>query len=118
MSEAPSPADVFSQRLQSARDARDLSQQDLARKTGLPASSISHFEGGGRKPSFDNLHKLADALNVTTDYLLGRSEETAAVSAASRLHRHLEKLSGRDLEMAERFIEVLATSKAGDERSV
>ena len=52
-----------------------MSQGDLATKSGLQPSAISHFETGNRSPSFDNLKRLADALTVTTDYLLGRAED-------------------------------------------
>jgi len=115
MSEAEDAREVFALRLQNARNLRDMSQQELAVKTGLPASSISHFEGKARRPSFENLRRLANALNVTTDYLIGRTEEVGTSTAAQRLNRHLDRLNDYDLDIAERFIEVLAqkdTSKS------
>lgn len=51
---------------------RGLSQAQVAMWAGVPASSISHFIAGSRKPSFETLIKLADALRVSTDFLLGR----------------------------------------------
>ena len=54
---------------------RELTQAQLAEKAGIPAGTISHFENEVRKPSFDNLVKLAEALAVTTDFLLGRETE-------------------------------------------
>lgn len=98
---------IFPERLRTARDRRQLSQSQLAEKTGLPASSISHFESGARKPSFDNLKRLATALNVSTDYLLGRVEHMDSIGAAERMHRHLENLSARDIELANEFLEML-----------
>lgn len=62
----------FSTILKDCRYGRKLKQIELADKTGLNASAISNFESGSRKPSIGNLIKLADALEVTTDYLLGR----------------------------------------------
>jgi transcriptional regulator with XRE-family HTH domain len=64
---------IFSQRLSTARKFRRLSQGELARKTRLKQSAISQFETGRRAPSFHNLRRLADALEVSADYLLGRS---------------------------------------------
>ncbi len=58
--------------LKNCRQVKNLNQTELAQKTSLQPSAISHFESGSRKPSFDNLIKLADALEVTTDYLLDR----------------------------------------------
>ncbi len=112
MAESSRPTESFPQRLRTARTARHLSQSDLARRADLQASAVSHFETGTRKPSFDNLKRLADALRVTTDYLLGRSDlmETSAATA-DRLHRHYAGLSAEHQEMTDEFVEML-TRKA------
>jgi transcriptional regulator with XRE-family HTH domain len=49
------------------------SQADLAKVAGLQQSALSHYENGSRRPSFTNLRRLASALNVTTDYLVGQA---------------------------------------------
>ena len=108
MSESTTPSDIFPQRLRAARELRDLNQSELAGRAGLQASAISHFETGGRKPSFDNLKRLADALDVTTDYLLGRVDDPAGLAGADRIHRHLGQLTGSDRSTAEDMIEMLA----------
>jgi transcriptional regulator with XRE-family HTH domain len=55
---------------------RRLSQGELTERSGVPAMMISHFETGVRKSaSADNLVKLSDALEVSVDYLLGRSDD-------------------------------------------
>jgi transcriptional regulator with XRE-family HTH domain len=64
---------IFSERLTAARRIRQLSQGELARKTRLKQSAISQFETGRRSPSFHNLLRIANALEVSGDYLLGRS---------------------------------------------
>jgi len=79
----------FAQRLKKAREKRGIGQQQLAEAAFLPPSSISHFESGSRKPSFDNLRRIAAALDVSTDFLLGRVDEMDRVEGAQRLHRHL-----------------------------
>lgn len=104
----PPPTDPFPGRLRKARDLRGLSQADLAERSGLPATSISHFEAGSRKPSFDNLRRLADTLEVTADYLLGRVEEPTGLSQGA-LHRHVEKLTAGNRALAEDFLKMLAT---------
>lgn len=103
-------SDIFSVRLRSARELRAMSQADLAHAADLQPSAISHFETSTRSPSFDNLRKLADALKVTTDYLIGRSDEPALSSeVAGRLFRHAEKLSSADLKMLEQMAQTLAS---------
>ena len=89
--------------------ARNLSQSDLARRADLQASAISHFETGTRKPSFDNLKRLADSLRVTTDYLLGRSDlMDASAETVDRLHRRYSGLSAEYQDMADDFVQMLA----------
>lgn len=116
MAESTRPTDVFPERLRAAREKRDLNQGELAKRAGLQGSAISHFETGARKPSFDNLRRLADALDVTTDYLLGRVTDTEALAGADRLHRHLDRLTSDDREIAEGFLKLLADKAKGRAR--
>lgn len=103
------PSDIFRERLRVVRDGlRGMSQAELAKITGLPPSSIAHFEGGTRKPSFDNLRKLATALNVTTDYLLGRVDAPEVAASADPLYRRVADLTERDRSLAADFLDMLA----------
>ena len=108
MSESSTSLSSFPERLRQARELRKLNQAELAVRANLQTSAISHFETGTRKPSFDNLRKLADALDVTTDYLLGRVDHHEALAGADRLHRDIERLSAADRTLAEDIIEKLA----------
>jgi len=98
--------DIFCERLRSARELRELSQSALAKKIGIPTSSAGHFEGGGRKPSFENLRSLANALEVTTDYLLGRIAEPTLPSNADPLFKVFSKLSDQDRDLARELLTV------------
>jgi len=99
----------FPERLQAARQLRELSQSELAAKTGLQPSAISHFETGRRAPSFDNLKVLSTALEVTTDYLLGRvADPLMQGEVTDQLFRHAQKMSHQDLETLRSFAELLA----------
>lgn len=110
-----SPSDAFKERLKNARDIRGLDQSTLAERAGLPPSSISHFEAGSRKPSFDTLRRLAQALEVTTDFLLGRSPDLTGVAPADPLYRDLQKLTADDRELAKGFVEMLAKRRKEDD---
>ena len=99
----------FPDRLRAARQLRNLSQSELAAKAELQPSAVSHFETGRRAPSFDNLKALSEALQVTTDYLLGRVEEPSLTGAvADKLFRHAGKMSREDLDTLTGFAEMLA----------
>ena len=104
-------AEIFKKRLRTAREKNNLTQADLAENTGLPASSISHFEKGPRKPSFDNLRRLAAALNVTTDYLLGRTDNTAEHAQTNILLRKAASLDAEQLNVVANVIDALAKGK-------
>jgi transcriptional regulator with XRE-family HTH domain len=70
----------------------------------MQVSAVSHFETGGRKPSFDNLRRLAQALDVTTDYLIGRVDEVGGTANADRLYRNIQQLQTSDREFIEGWI--------------
>ncbi|MFD1196831.1 helix-turn-helix domain-containing protein [Brucella gallinifaecis] len=112
MTDAQPPSVIFQQRLRRAREIRGWSQSDLATEAGMPPSSIAHFETGTRKPSFDTLRRLANALDMTTDFLLGRVEEPGLAEAGDPLFRDVGKLSANDREIARDFLKVLADRNA------
>ena len=62
---------VVSTRFRAARRAKGLTQQELAKRSGIEQSHISHVERGSRGLSPELLRKAADALGVTMEYLTG-----------------------------------------------
>lgn len=65
----------FAERLQEVRLQRKLTQKELAEHLKMTERSYQHYEGGTRRPNFEVLVALADFLDVSTDYLLGRTDE-------------------------------------------
>lgn len=53
------------------RQARNMSQVELAKLLGVTKQSISNWENDNIQPSIEMLKKLAAAFSVSTDYLLG-----------------------------------------------
>jgi transcriptional regulator with XRE-family HTH domain len=103
---------TFSKRLNAARHMRGLSQSDLALKTGLQQVAISFFETGRRAPSLGNLKRLADALEVTTDYLMGRSDfAEVSTEMVSKSLGDDQNLSSKDMKFLRRVIEKLVRAK-------
>lgn len=62
-------------RLRECRENARLSQKYVAVTLGVKAPSVSNWERGETQPTYENIVKLADLYNVSTDYLLGRSDE-------------------------------------------
>ena len=99
-------AETFAEQLKRIRASKKLSQSDLANKIGLKPAAVSHFETGQRKPPLGTLMKLADALSVSTDYLLGR-DTSQATTATGKMLRDFERLSLRDQEVIQDITKTL-----------
>jgi len=100
------PTEIFPDRLRASRDLRGWSQRELARRVGIPGTSIAHFEIRTRKPSFDTLRRLAKTLEVTTDYLLGIVDSPDA-EAGDPLFRDMGRLNDTDRALAKNFLKML-----------
>ena len=67
--------ETLGERIQAALDMRDMSQADLARKTGLSTGLIAQIVSGHTQdPRFSNVVKIARALDVSLNYLAGKSK--------------------------------------------
>ena len=64
------------ERLKALRTENHLRQDQVARLVNVEKSSISMYETGMRQLSYITLVRLADVFNVTTDYLLGRTNSS------------------------------------------
>ena len=65
---------MFSKRLNETRKAKGFTAQKMADQLELALRSYQFYEGGKRSPSLDTLVKIADILDVSTDYLLCRDD--------------------------------------------
>jgi transcriptional regulator with XRE-family HTH domain len=55
------------------REEGNITQSELARRLGLDKSSMSKIESGSRKVSTDELKRISEIFEVSTDYLLGNT---------------------------------------------
>lgn len=65
----------FSERLKKLRKDAGLTQVDVAEKLGISQPAYASWERGVKKPTQENLVKIAQVLNVSIDYLVGNSNE-------------------------------------------
>ena len=63
------------ERIRALRKQRGLNQDQLAELASLNRVTVAKYESGRVEPGAQALARIADALEVTTDALLGRSEE-------------------------------------------
>ena len=66
---------IIINRIRTLREDRDLRQIDVSNATGIDQKTLSNYETGKTNPDSFAIIKLAEFFNVTTDYLLGVSEE-------------------------------------------
>ncbi|SFE89320.1 helix-turn-helix domain-containing protein [Peptostreptococcus sp. D1] len=65
---------TFGMRLKELRENMNLTQTELASKFNVTPPSISQYEKDVRSPDYELLIKIADFFDVSTDYLLGRTD--------------------------------------------
>ena len=66
---------AFAERVKELRKQAHLTQVELSKRLGIVQSSYADWERGKKKPTQENLVKIAQVLNVSIDYLVGNSEE-------------------------------------------
>ena len=66
---------ICGERIRRQRIALGWTQQEFAKMTGIPYPTLSRIEHGEQSTHYERLAKLADVLQVSTDYLLGRTED-------------------------------------------
>ena len=67
--------DLFCHRLKELRQKNSLKQIDLGHGVGLSMQAVSDIENGRRTTTVEKLVAIADFLDVSLDYLVGRSDD-------------------------------------------
>jgi transcriptional regulator with XRE-family HTH domain len=66
---------ILSERLRQCRKDAGLTQAQLAIYADITEKAYQHYEALRRKPKLEILVRIADTLDVSLDYLVGRSDE-------------------------------------------
>ncbi len=77
---------AFARRLRETRTAYGLSQEQLARRTGLHTTAIGRYERGAREPRLRTILRLADGLGVPPGALLDTIGERRLTPEEFREH--------------------------------
>ena len=70
---------ILAERMKDLRKEHHMTQQMLATRLGISNSVISRYELEDRAPSLEMLCKYADFFDITTDYLVGRTDWSVSV---------------------------------------
>lgn len=85
----PEPlGDRIAANIRALRAARGLTQQQMARLSGLPRATWQHLESGGANPTVSVLHKVALALQVSVEELIAPPRAACRFYAAGALPTH------------------------------
>lgn len=109
-------SDGFAQRLRALRKQKNLSQTELGQRASLHYTHIGRFERGASRPSGDTLKRLAEALEVSSDYLLDGSTEEAAKARFEdrellRQFQEVEHLPEEDKAVVKKLLDAFLTKK-------
>lgn len=109
------------------REDHHLSQRQLAEIMNVTPGTVSNYETGRYSPSLQTLSWFADYYEVTTDYLLGRSESSLPLSIINQELSNgetvgnfailLSSLHGHSRELAYDFLHMLQLYDAINTRS-
>lgn len=66
---------MLAEKLKLCRKKRGKTQKDITSFLGISERGYQNYEMDQREPNLQTLKKLADYFNVSTDYLLGHSDD-------------------------------------------
>ena len=96
---------IMGKRIQTARQFRRLTGEQLAEELNISVDSLRHIEHGVRRPSFQLIERISDTLDVSLDYLAGKTESPLE----HRLRKELES-SGLTKEQEDAVVELAINS--------
>jgi transcriptional regulator with XRE-family HTH domain len=71
---------TFGERIRELRKKHGLNQKELANRIGVRAATLSRYENGKRAYHWENLVRIAEEMDTSVDYLLGRTDINVSVS--------------------------------------
>lgn len=91
-------------RIKKLREQEKYSQLDLAKLLNISNSTLSQYENGAREPGYEVLRAIATFFGVTTDYLMGLSDNPLLTERDEKdIAKRIEALA-KDLEQQENLM--------------
>lgn len=78
---------TFAERFKSRRLQLGLNQRELSEKLNIQRTTITNYEKGYIMPTGEKLPEIANVLNVSVDYLLGRSDYINKADMATQIRK-------------------------------
>lgn len=94
----------FSEKIIKLRIRMNWSQSELARRSGITASSISQMESGDRNPTLRSLNKLSNAFGVNIQEL---TEDRVSVNEFNIFMNKFNQLTHKERSIVENIVDYL-----------
>ena len=101
--------------VKAARELYGMSQESLAKETGLPLSVVADIENGSSDPEFDVLFKIIRKLNIPTEHIF-RPDKAERPLEQDLLIRAMLSLDEQDQKMViAKTLEALRSADNGED---
>ena len=120
---------MFKERLKELRKMNGITQKELAEHLGFTHVAVVKWENGQREPDFSTIVKIAQFFNVSTDYLLGKTDEPSIILANEKisvpaqyedvlvaLNGGSDDLTQEDIDRIVNFIKFTRENKGNDSK--
>lgn len=90
---------IFQERLLEAMQVKGMTQKELAMRIGVTEAAVSKYLHTDRKPHIDVISDMANVLQTTTDFLLGRADaqdELNLHGIKNLLARNAQRMTSED----------------------
>jgi transcriptional regulator with XRE-family HTH domain len=98
---------TIAERIRLTRQQKNISQKDLADKAGVNLKSLSRYELDSSIPPSDALKLIADALGVSTDYLLNDNEVAIKDKELLKKFEVIQELNGDTKKLVDNFLDMI-----------
>lgn len=88
---------IFANRLREERERLGLMQKEMAQKLEVPPNTYNGYETGKRSPSLEVARHIADTLEISVDYLLGRTDRRNITKEKSKLDPSIKTIAAHRL---------------------
>jgi len=114
--------EILRKRITETRESHGMNQAKLAEKAGVTPAAISQIEKGTRVPTIPVLHRIANVLGVSLDYLTGETDTSELQDLLQHddfvtFFRGFESLGREDKEIIRKHIDFLKSQNEGRKRS-
>ena len=113
---------IIQKRISNERKKQGLTQAQLAEKTKVTPAAICQIEKGERIPTIPVLHRIAQVLQVSLDYLAGQKDSIELKDALQNqelktFFRKYQNLDKEDKKFIEKYVKAMSNRKVNNSAS-